>query len=515
MPDTVDKDAVRDALEAAYGRKADADPSPIELYAYASDLPAGVDAERARSIAKDVIRDPPAAESAEPTFSAWEQADFADTAPGVYPTDHRDRGSWMVHKGEKMPFAPWSSRDEPAPCSKHNTTADKCDCDARWKWGHEPNRRGFRKAKMMLDDPAVAGLAFIQTDDDPFVFVDGDDVRDPDTGEVHPAFRAVLEHLGPTYADVSTSGTGVHAYYRGTLPADETAPSWPIDDEPFGANDDLPEIELYSGKHVCIATGEHVSGTPTDARRWNGEVLRPLLEANDELDDQTPNTETASTKSRQTSSSPTSGGGSDPTDALDRLDARDVAEKTIVDKWTDTNGDLHAFHPTWGTGDPGTANIVGDDLWTDTGTKDGHGGPIQMAMIDLGELHHENSEPGCVTGADFWTAYEHLRDLGFNLPEPDRGDTDQKSGYYDADLAAYVDGDPWSDPDAMLAACLLARAEGAVSRDCEPPALALVPIVREFLGTEDVSDETRDAAAEVFMNELSAAQDVDARELDL
>jgi hypothetical protein len=510
MPDTVDEGAVRDALEAAYQRKADAEPSPIELYAYASDLPAAVDPERARSIAKDVIRDPPAVVPDEPAFSAWEEADFGDTNPGVYPSDHRDRASWMVQNGGKMAYAPWSSRDEPAPCSEHNTTADKCDCDARWKWGHAPNRRPFEKAKLALDDRRFDGLAFIQTEDDPFVFVDGDDVRDPETGAVHPAFRAVLEHLGPTYADVSTSGTGVHAYYRGALPDGETAPSWPIDDEPFGANDDLPEIELYSGKHVCIATGEHVSGTPTEARRWNGEVLRPLLEANGELDDETPSTET-----QRTATSSSSGGGSDPTDALNRLDARDVAEKTIVDEWTDTNGDLHAFHPTWGTGDPGTANIVGDDLWTDTGTKDGHGGPIQMAMIDLGELHHENSEPGCVTGADFWTAYEHLRDLGFNLPEPDGTDSEQNSDYYDAPLGEYVDGDPWSDPDAMLAACLLARSEGAVSRDVEPPTLALLPIVREYLGAEDVGDETREMAAEVFLNELSAAKDVEGRELVL
>jgi hypothetical protein len=308
---------------------------------------------------------------------------------------------------------------------------------------------------------------------------------------------------------VSTSGSGVHAYYRGALPADETAPSWEIDDEPFGANDDLPAIEFYSGKHVCLTTGDHVDGTPTEVARWNGEVLRPLLEANDELSEETPTTDSAP------SSSSSSGSANDPVDALERLDARKVAEKTIVDEWTDTSGDLHAFHPTWGTGEPGTANIVGDDLWTDTGKKDGVGGPIQMAMIDLGELKHTNSEPGCVTKADFWTAYEHLRDLGFNLPETDDGDADDKSDYYAADLGAYVDGDPWSDPDAMLAACLLARAEGAVSRDAEPPTLALIPIVREFLGADDVGDETRDMAADVFLNELSAAKHVDGRALDL
>jgi len=510
-PDTVDETAVRDALEAAYRRKRDTDPSALELFAYA-DLPAAVDAERATAVARDVLANPPSPETSEPHASGWEKADFGHTTPGVYPPEHRSYGAWMVRMNGKQPYAPWSSRNAPAPCSEHDTTADNCDCDARWKWGFEGNRSTFENAKQALADRRFEGLAYIQTEADPFVFVDGDDVRDPDTGDVHPAFVAILEHLGLTYADVSTSGAGVHAYYRGALPEDETTATWEIDAEPFGANDELPAIELYSGKHVCLTTGDHVDGTPTKVARWNGEVVRPLLEANDEFTQTTATT----TGSRSTSSSSGAASGSDPIDALDRLDAREVAEKTIVDEWTDKNGDLHAFHPTWGTGDPGTANIVGDDLWTDTGKKDGHGGPIQMAMIDLGELNHKHSEPGCVTGADFYTAYEHLRDLGFNLPETDgRDDTDDKSDYYAADLGAYVDGDPWSDPDAMLAACLLARAEGAVSRDAEPPTLGLHPIVREFLGVDEMGDDTRDMAADVFLNELSAAEHVDGRELSL
>ena len=60
MPETdaVDETTIRDAVEAAYRRKADTGPSPIELFAYA-DLPAGVDAERARAVAGEVLADPP------------------------------------------------------------------------------------------------------------------------------------------------------------------------------------------------------------------------------------------------------------------------------------------------------------------------------------------------------------------------------------------------------------------------------------------------------------------------
>jgi hypothetical protein len=196
-----------------------------------------------------------------------------------------------------------------------------------------------------------------------------------------------------------------------------------------------------------------------------------------------------------------------------------VADKTIVDEWTGGGGAGETFLPTWGDSDDGgTANFVDESYWVDTGTNGGRGGPAEMAMIDRGDLKNGRSEVGCVEGDDFWVAYEHLRDRYFQqLPSPARGDgDDEKSDYYDADLGAYVDDDPWSDPDAMLAACLLARAEGAVSRDTDPPALALHPIMREFLGVEEAGAETRDMAADVYLNELSAAVHVDDdRTLDL
>ncbi len=69
-----------------------------------------------------------------------------------------------------------------------------------------------------MDPELSSDLVYIQREDDPFVFVDRDDVRDPEIGEIHPIFEAILEHLGVTYADISTSGAGVHAVYRGEIP---------------------------------------------------------------------------------------------------------------------------------------------------------------------------------------------------------------------------------------------------------------------------------------------------------
>jgi len=438
----------------------------------------------------------------------WLHADFASIGSATWPEELKEYDQWMTHKsGEKMPYAPWTNPDAPAPCSECNTTADECEHSARFKWGWEGNRRPYKDAMMSTTDRNIAGPVFIQLEDDPFVFVDGDDVRCPESGEVHPAFTAVLEHLGMTYADVSVSGAGVHAYYLGALPGDETVAEWDIDDEPWGENDDLPAIEIYSGKHNCLTTGKRIPGTPTTVEPWNGAVVRKLLEANGEFAE-TVEVSPSDKNDRKREDSPTDAEApEDCIRAVNRLDAARVAEKTIVSEWTDGSGAGRGFLPVWGSStDGGTANFVDDFCWVDTGQNGGRGGPVEMALIDLGELRNTNSEVGKATGADFWTGYEHLRDLGFSLPEsPHSTDESESTDYYDIDLGAYHDGDVWSDPDSMLSACLKARSEGAVDRDVDPPALAMAAIVEGLLSTDVVGEETKEMAKEIYHNELSAA----------
>ncbi|MFC6975796.1 hypothetical protein ACFQL1_15790 [Halomicroarcula sp. GCM10025709] len=78
----------------------------------------------------------------------------------------------------------------------------------------------------------------------------------------------------------------------------------------------------------------------------------------------------------------------------------------------------------------GTANIVNDKRWMDTGDRGGYGGPVVMAAIDAGELDERHAAGG-VTGETWWRGVEHLRDLGFAIPEleePDDYDPEQTSG---------------------------------------------------------------------------------------
>lgn len=368
----------------------------------------------------------PESDTREPGVQWWGGGHAPEKVPGVYPRSHTAVDRWMGHS-EKKPFAPWGEKDHPE--------ADP-DKDARWKWGLAANHRPFEQAKMGADDPRIDGLAFIQEKDDPFVYVDGDDVRDPETGEIHPAFLAILNHLGPTYADISQSGAGVHAIYEGDLPGDEVQVKWELDDDPFGSNDDLPEIEIYSTKRVLVMTGDHIAGTPDTAQAWDDEVVETLLDAagyiNDESDSTRPDPSAARSdydfddyEPEAYTSEETTGDARDIIAAIDRLHPQDVADRTIVHEWNDgatTSQNARAFVPTWGKDANGTANIVTDRVWQDTGGG-GYGGPAVMAAIDAGIMDPQTASPRDLEGDDWWAAVDHLRELGFNIPtyEQDTG----------------------------------------------------------------------------------------------
>lgn len=217
----------------------------------------------------------------------WQGVDFTTTESDTYPPELLKREQWMGRKG-KLPFAPWANRDEAVECTNpdhDDDTVDKCDCDARWKWGYAGNYVDGQTVALAEDDPRLDGRVFLRREEDPYAFVDGDDVRDPVTGDVHPGFRRVLTRLGITYADVSTSGSGVHAYYKGVLPDGMGKTVFELDSELRGTNDDPPTVEIYANKHVNVATGEHITGTPVSVAEWDSDALSALLAEHDALKD--------------------------------------------------------------------------------------------------------------------------------------------------------------------------------------------------------------------------------------
>lgn len=357
----------------------------------------------------------------------------------------------MGHKpGNKAPFAPWTDQDAPVVCnrSEHDGTPTCAECDhhAGFKWGSEGSAEhvhaDFDTAREWADThPRLAGVAYIQSEADGLLFVDGDDVLDPETREPHPAFVAILKHLGLTYADISVSDSGSHAIYRGELPEGAGAPTITLDAEPWGANDDPPTVEFYDGKHVCIATGRHVPGTPVKAREIDAEVLEAILRANGELSERGAASASATAFEDFDSEDYTPNGTSerdvtadirDVFYALDQLDAKKVADRTIAREW---HSDGRHITPTWASpGYSGTAVYVDGDKFVDTGDRGGYGGPACMAAIASSDLQVSDREcPGAVKGDTWRDALDALRELGYSIPIqiPEKGTEKRGGGEYD------------------------------------------------------------------------------------
>jgi len=351
--------------------------------------------------------------SAKGSTGPWSEVDFTNPVPGTYPAAWLEREQWMGHR-DKRPFAPWGDRNHPEATS---------DTDARYKWGLSENYVDGDTIAIGEHDQRLDGRVFLQQEDDPFGFVDGDDVRDPETGEVHPAFVAILEHLGLTYADVSISGTGIHAPYLAPdgLPLDgKEQASFPIDTEPWGANDDLPSIEIYANTHVCVATGDHVPGTPTEIREWNADALRSILEANGyddrpevkhdtdrdraDLDDYDPDATTADEITED---------ARDVLAAVDQLRPQNLSLRTRQ-VGTDSTG--------WETWDPSTYRHSSgkDSLHTPDreifyDQKKGETfGVLKLFALEQGILSRSGER---LAGEKWWEAIKKAREAGAPIPE--------------------------------------------------------------------------------------------------
>jgi hypothetical protein len=357
----------------------------------------------------DTVDTPPA------RWSEWLDVDFSTVRPDTYPPEHHARSCWMGRlEGRKLPFSPWADRDHP--------DADAGD-DARFKWGLESNYADGDTVALAEDDPRLDGRVLIQRESDPYAFVDGDDVRDPDTGEVHPGFIALLEHLGRTYADVSTSGAGVHAYYRADdgLPVEgRTQAVFDIDTEPWGSNDSPPTVEIYTGKHVCVTTGDHVDGTPLDVVDWNADPLADVLGAVGIDDDAPVSHDTDRDRPELEDHDPDAVDADDTADdvrdilkAVDRLRPADLPLSTRR-TGEDSTG-WSTWDPSYRSSESGESlHLAPDgDVFHDHKTGEAFG-ILALFAVEEGIIR----DPGArLEGSDWWEAVDAARDAGAAIPE--------------------------------------------------------------------------------------------------
>ncbi len=135
---------------------------------------------------------------------------------GNVPEELRGRPQWVVHK-EKVPYIAGG--------------LGKASSTDLMTW------RTFEEAVRALETGEYDGVGFVFSSGDPFVGIDLDKCRDPETGELEDWAAKIVKDLGG-YAEASFSGTGVHIFVKGKTP-----------------NRRRGRIEVYSSERFFTVTG--------------------------------------------------------------------------------------------------------------------------------------------------------------------------------------------------------------------------------------------------------------------
>lgn len=144
-----------------------------------------------------------------------------------------DREQWVCWRTQKR-----DGKRTKVPINPHtNLFGSATDADS---WSD------FETARATVVQGSADGVGFVFSDDDPFVGVDLDDCRVPETGSLIDEAETIVAELD-SYTEVSPSGTGVHILVEGALPGDRNRKDW---------------VECYDTKRFFTVTGEHVDGTP-------------------------------------------------------------------------------------------------------------------------------------------------------------------------------------------------------------------------------------------------------------
>lgn len=179
-------------------------------------------------------------------------------SPDGIPAELRARPQWvtwqLVRRG-KDPKPTKVPRDPLGP--RHGREHDLADTTDPTTWAL------FADACATLERKRLAGAGFVFSPDDPYVGIDLDNCRDPETGQVEPWALEIVQDLA-SYTEVSQSGAGLKAIARGLLPGP-------------GRNRVLPDVgrkvELYDQGRFFALTGHHLEGTPATIERRPAQVL--------------------------------------------------------------------------------------------------------------------------------------------------------------------------------------------------------------------------------------------------
>jgi primase-polymerase (primpol)-like protein len=119
----------------------------------------------------------------------------------------------------------------------------------------------FKQAVAAAERYGVTGPGFVFAADDPYVGVDLDNCRNPESGEIHPAAAEIIKELN-SYTEISPSGTGVKIFVRASgMPGNKHRIQY------SGG-----EIEIYSKLRYFTVTSLRLPDCPTTIEDRNAEL---------------------------------------------------------------------------------------------------------------------------------------------------------------------------------------------------------------------------------------------------
>jgi primase-polymerase (primpol)-like protein len=98
-------------------------------------------------------------------------------------------------------------------------------------------------------EPPYDGIGFVFCSADPFVGIDLDKCRDPESGEVAPWAQDIISRVQEGYVEASPSGTGVHIIVEGTVRGGRTRKKVRVKGEIVG------QVEMYGHGKFFTVTG--------------------------------------------------------------------------------------------------------------------------------------------------------------------------------------------------------------------------------------------------------------------
>jgi primase-polymerase (primpol)-like protein len=101
-----------------------------------------------------------------------------------------------------------------------------------------------------VGEPPYDGIGFVFCNADPFVGIDLDDCRDPDSGVISPWAQSIIARVREGYVEASPSGTGVHIIVQGTVRDGRTRKDVHVQGEVVG------RVEMYGRGKFFTMTGE-------------------------------------------------------------------------------------------------------------------------------------------------------------------------------------------------------------------------------------------------------------------